>query len=368
MNIPTEVRCAQDYETLARHFIAGPSYAYIAGGSGRDRTVAANRVAFEAYTVTPRLLHDVGEGSTRLRLLNEDLPHPLLLAPVSHQRLVHPTGEAETARGADAAGACMVVSTHASTDLYELVREADGRRWFQMYVQPQQPATEALLHRAEAAGYSAIVVTLDVALQAPSLQAVRAGFRMPASFRGVNVDAPEIVRGTLTAPGESGIFRGYTEQAPSRRDLEWLVETANVPVLAKGVLHPDDAAALKQLGVAGIIVSNHGGRSLDGAPASLTALPAIRAVVGNDYPLLLDSGIRSGADIFTALALGANAVLIGRLQVYALSVAGALGVAHMIKLLREELELCMAHAGCASLAETRAATLHLQHSDRAAWP
>ena len=365
--VPADVRCAQDYETLAVDFIAEPSYAYIAGGSGRDLTVAANRAAFDAYAVTPRLLRDLGTGNTRLRLLNEDLPHPLLLAPVALQRLVHPLGETETARGAQAANACMVVSTLASTDIGALARQADGRRWFQMYFQPRRAITQALLQRAEAAGYSAIVATLDAAIQAPSLNALRAGFKMPAGLRAVNVDASGGAQEPAIVPGQSRIFHGYMRQAPGRRDLEWLLGAASVPVLAKGVLHPDDAVALKCLGVAGIIVSNHGGRSLDGAPASLTVLREIRAAVGDDYPLLLDSGIRSGADIFKALALGADAVLIGRLQIYALSVAGALGVAHMVKLLHEELELCMALAGCTSLAETRAATLHPQPWARPAW-
>ena len=211
------------------------------------------------------------------------------------------------------------------------------------------------------------MATLDAAIQAPSLNALRAGFKMPAGLRAVNVDASGGAQEPAIVPGQSRIFHGYMRQAPGRRDLEWLLGAASVPVLAKGVLHPDDAVALKCLGVAGIIVSNHGGRSLDGAPASLTVLREIRAAVGDDYPLLLDSGIRSGADIFKALALGADAVLIGRLQIYALSVAGALGVAHMVKLLHEELELCMALAGCTSLAETRAATLHPQPWARPAW-
>ena len=365
--IPADVRCAQDYETLATKFIAGPSYAYIASGSGRDLTVAANRAAFDAHAMTPRLLRNLGSGNTRLRLFDEDLPHPLLLAPVALQRLVHPLGETETARGAEAAEACMVVSTLASTDIGELTRQADGRRWFQLYFQPRRAATQALLGRAEAAGYSAVVATLDAAIQAPSLNALRAGFTMPADVHAVNVDASGDAQEPAAAFGRSRIFDGYMRHAPSRRDLEWLLGAASVPVLAKGVLHPEDAAALKRLGVAGIIVSNHGGRSLDGAPASLTVLPAIRDAVGDDYPLLLDSGIRSGADVFKALALGADAVLVGRLQVYALSVAGALGVAHVIKLLREELELCMTLAGCACLADTRAATLHPQPWARPVW-
>ena len=363
--IPAGVRCAQDYERLATDFIEEPCHAYIAGGSGRDLTVAANRAAFDEYAVTPRLLRDVGSGNTRLRLLNEDLPHPLLLAPVALQRLVHPLGEMDTARGAQAADACMVVSTLASTDIGALAREANPRRWFQLYFQPRRAATKVLLERAEAAGYSAIAATLDAAVQAPSLRALNAGFKMPAEIRAVNVDASG--DGYEPAAGESRIFRYYMQHAPGRRELEWLLDTASVPVLAKGVLHPDDAVVLKRLGMAGIIVSNHGGRSLDGAPASLTVLPEIREAVGDDYPLLLDGGIRSGADVFKALALGADAVLIGRLQVYALSAAGALGVAHMIKLLREELELCMALAGCACLAETRTATLHQQPWARPAW-
>lgn len=365
--IPADVRCAQDYETLATKFIAGPSYAYIAGGSGRDLTIAANRAAFDAHAVTPRLLRNLGAGSTRVRLLDEDLPHPLLLAPVALQRLVHPLGELETARGAEAADACMVVSTLASTDIGELAWQAGGRCWFQLYFQPRRAATQALVQRAEAAGCTAVVATLDAAVQAPSLNALRAGFTMPADVHPVNVDATGGAQEPATAPGRSRIFDGYMRHAPGRRDLEWLLGAASVPVLAKGVLHPDDAVALKRLGVAGIIVSNHGGRSLDGAPASLTVLPAIRDAVGDDYPLLLDSGIRSGADVFKALALGADAVLVGRLQMYALSVAGGLGVAHMIKLLRGELELCMALAGCARLADTRAATLHPQPWARPAW-
>ncbi|MBC7455266.1 MAG: alpha-hydroxy-acid oxidizing protein, partial [Massilia sp.] len=150
---------------------------------------------------------------------------------------------------------------------------------------------------------------------------------------------------------------GVMGDAPTWLDLAWLLTQTSLPVWVKGVLHPDDACALRQLGVAGIVVSNHGGRSLDGAPASLDALSPIRAALGAGFPVLLDSGVRSGADVFKALALGADAVLIGRLQLYALSVAGALGVAHMIKLLREELEMCMALAGCATVAEIDATAL-----------
>jgi isopentenyl diphosphate isomerase/L-lactate dehydrogenase-like FMN-dependent dehydrogenase len=159
------------------------------------------------------------------------------------------------------------------------------------------------------------------------------------------------------APGESRIFQGVMRTAPTWIDLAWLLRTSTLPVWIKGVLHPLDAIKLKQAGCAGIIVSNHGGRSLDGAPASLDALPAVRAALGTTFPVLFDGGIRSGSDVFKALALGADGVLIGRLQMYALGVAGSLGVAHMITLLREELEVCMALAGCATVQEINAAAL-----------
>jgi isopentenyl diphosphate isomerase/L-lactate dehydrogenase-like FMN-dependent dehydrogenase len=346
--IPAEIRCAQDYETLARRFIAAPTYEYIAGGSGRDLTVDANLAAFARWSVYPRLLRDVSAGHTRVRIGADTFAHPVMLAPVAFHKLVHPSGELETARAAQAMDACMVASTLSSCTLEDVARVAGPRRWFQLYFQPGRAATRDLLARAEAAGYCAIVVTLDAAIQAASLRALRAGFRMPADCVAANLQGAAAGPARQLGPDDSRIFQGLMGTAPTWDDLAWLMAQTSLPVWVKGVLHPDDARALRAAGVAGIVVSNHGGRSLDGAPASLDALPAVRAAVGADFPLLLDGGIRSGADVFKALALGADAVLAGRLQLYALGVAGALGVAHMVRLLREELELCMALAGCAT--------------------
>ncbi|MFZ6722631.1 alpha-hydroxy acid oxidase [Undibacterium sp. Ji49W] len=349
--IPADIRCAQDYEIVARRTMAEPSYAYVAGGSGRDLTVAANLAAFSQWSIYPRVLRDVKDGHTRLTLGAQSFLHPILLAPVAFQKLAHPAGEIDTARAAQAMDSCMVCSTLASCRLEDVAHAAGPHKWFQLYFQTRRDDTLALLARAEAAGFSAIVVTLDASIQVASIGALKAGFRMPADCVAVNLQDASAEPEADFSPGGSRIFQGVMRAAPTWSDLAWLMTQTSLPVWVKGVLHPDDARALQAAGVAGVVVSNHGGRSLDGAPASLTVLPAIRAAVGDDFPLLLDGGIRSGADIFKALALGANAVLIGRLQMYALSVAGALGVAHMIKLLREELEVCMAQAGCATLSD-----------------
>ncbi|MEO7496534.1 MAG: alpha-hydroxy acid oxidase [Massilia sp.] len=355
--IPPDIRCAQDYELAAQRFMAAPSYAYVAGGSGRDLTVAANLAAFAQWAIYPRLLCDVTAGHTRLAIGGETMAHPVLLAPVAFQNLAHPAGEIDSARAAKATMSGIVCSTLASCLLEDVARAAGPHKWFQLYFQPNRDDTRALLARAEAAGYGAIVVTLDAAIQVASLSALRAGFRMPSQCVAVNLAPPGATPAIELGENDSRILQGVMRAAPTWQDLEWLMSATSLPVWVKGVLHADDARALKAAGVAGLVVSNHGGRSLDGAPASLRALPAIRAAVGANYPLLLDGGIRCGADIFKAIALGADAVMVGRLQMYALSVAGALGVAHMIQLLREELEVCMGLAGCATLNDIETGTL-----------
>lgn len=359
--IPADIHCAQDYELLAPRFIATPTFAHIAGGSGHDVTVDANRAAFAEWSVWPRLLQNVTAGHTCLNLFGREFPHPILLAPVAHQQLVHPRGELETAHAAAAMNSCLISSTLSSFSLEDIASTAASDKWFQLYFQPQREITLDLLRRAEQAGYTAIVVTLDAPIQAQSLRSRRAAFAMPVECVPANLQNYPAPQPVGLQYGQSRILQGMMSEAPTWQDLEWLLSQTSLPVLVKGVLHVDDALELRARGAAGLVVSNHGGRTLDCAPASLRALPAIRAAVGGDYPLLLDSGIRSGTDIFKALALGADAVLIGRLQIYALSVAGALGVAHLLKLLREELEICMALAGCATLSDISQAALEICH-------
>jgi isopentenyl diphosphate isomerase/L-lactate dehydrogenase-like FMN-dependent dehydrogenase len=356
--IPREVCCAQDYEWLAPHFIGEPALAYVAGGCGPELTLAANRLAFEQTAILPRLLADVSGGHTRLELFGRRLPHPVLLAPVAYQTLLHPGGEVETARGAAATDSALVVSTLAGRTLEDIAAQAGDERWFQLYFQPRRADTADLVHRAEAAGYKVLMVTLDTAIKTPSLRAQRAGFVMPPPVVAASLADYPVPPQRVLERGQSLVFQGAMAEAPTWDDLAWLLAQTRLPVVVKGVLRPADAQRLQAMGVAGLVVSNHGGRALDGVPASLCVLPAIRAAVGAGYPLLLDSGIRSGSDVFKALALGADAVLVGRLQIYALAVAGALGVAHLLKLLRGELEVCMAQAGCATLADIGPDMIH----------
>lgn len=349
--IPPGIHGAADYERLAPDYLADDVFQYLAGGSGEETSLSANRQAFSRWAILPRLLQDVRGGHTRTTLLGRPRPHPLVLAPVAFQTLAHPNGETETAHGAEATDTLMTVSTLSGFSL-ESVSAASGQgKWFQLYFQPSREVTADLVRRAVRAGYEALVVTLDAPIQQPGRGALRAGFTRPASVQAASLTAyPAPERMRLSA-AQSVILDGMMREAPTMDDLMWLLKVSPLPVLVKGVLRPDDALGLRMAGVHGVVVSNHGGRALDGVPAAIDCLRDIRVAVGPDYPVLFDSGVRSGADVFKAIALGADAVMIGRLQIYALAVAGALGVAHMLKLLREELEMCMALAGCRTLTQ-----------------
>lgn len=355
--IPPGITCALDYERLGPQALPAGHFAYIAGGSSEDLTVHANRAAFGRWSILPRVLRDVRAGHTRLALNRTELPHPFLLAPVAHGLLAHPQAELASARAAQASGACLVASTLTSRTLEEIAAAAGPARWFQLYLQAEPAHTLDLIARAEAANYQAIVLTVDASLQIPSRSALASGFVLPGECVPTNLRRYPQSAAPPLADGESRIFQGAMRDAPTWERLQWLLARTRLPIWVKGVLHPEDARQLQQLGAAGIVVSNHGGRGLDGSPASLAMLPTMRAAVGPDYPVLLDGGVRSGADAFKALALGANAVLLGRLQLYALAVAGALGVAHMLHLIHEELQATMALAGCAQLSDITADTL-----------
>lgn len=345
--LPADLLSAADYARHAAQHLDAATLAWLEGGSGEELTLQANLQAFARYQPWPRLLSDCAAGSTATTLLGRALRHPFVLAPVGWQALVHADGERATARAAAATDTLMVLSTLSSCALEEVASELPGDKWFQLYWQPSRTVTLDLLQRAEAAGYTAIVLTLDVPVQPQSLRAQRAGFQLPPLQAAGNFRryAPQ----RLPVPDRALLCQGALVSAPTWQDLRWLLAQTRLPVLVKGVLHAEDAVRLRDTGVAGLVVSNHGGRSLDGVPATLDVLPLIRAAVGADYPLLLDGGVRRGRDAFVACALGANAVLLGRPQLQALAVGGDLGVAHLLSLLRAELELCLALSGQPSL-------------------
>lgn len=335
--------------------------AWVNGGAGDESTVRANLCAYGQWQIMPRILRDASAGSTRLELCGHRLSHPIVLAPVGHQGVVHSEGEREIARGAAASDTLMVASTQ-STYSMEQIAAVAGPRWFQLYFQPSRTHTLELIRRAEAAAYSALVLTLDAPVQAPSRAAQRAGFRVPDELAPANLRSFQSVAPRMLEADASIIFQGVMADAAQWDDVAWLRQQTDLPILAKGVAHPEDAHRLLELGIDGLVVSNHGGRALDGAPASLDLLPGIRQAVGPEMPVLLDGGIRNGSDIFKAIALGAHAVMIGRPQIWALAVGGAPAVVRLLRVLRDELELCMALAGCPQLTDIGPGTLRMRQA------
>lgn len=337
---PVGVQTAKDYLAHAQLRLDPAVRRYLHEGSGDDLTLCANEQAFQRAGIMPRPLADVRGGHTRVRLFGQEFTHPIVLAPIAYQRLFHPAGECASAIAADAQGGLMVVSSLASQTLEDIAHAAAQPLWFQLYWQGERSRTLKLVQRAQTAGYSAVMMTVD----APVKQAV---MQLPANVTAVNLDTPLALPSLLA--GQSQVFDGWMAQAPTWADLEWLRAQIKIPLLLKGVLHPTDAARAVALGCDGLVVSSHGGRVLDGAPASLTVLPEIMAAVAGRVPVLLDSGVRNGRDVFKALALGAAAVMIGRPYIWGLAAAGALGVAHVLRLTRDELEMTLALTGCASV-------------------
>lgn len=330
------------------------TYAHIAGGTADGQTVDANIAALKAYRIVSRVLVDCSEGSTRVSLLGESFTHPVLLAPVSYQRLVHSDGEIATAQAADALETGMVLSTLSSQPLEAVAEVLPRNKWFQLYTLERWDDTIALVRRVEAAGYTALVVTVDAPVVAMRNRAERAGFTMPNDILAANLPERRAAGQIVLEPGQSRIFQGAMASAPTWETIRRLLVETELPIVLKGVLNVADAQRARILGVRGLVISNHGGRALAPAPTAVDVLPEIRTAMGEDFLLLADGGVRRGSDVFVYLALGADGVLIGRPQLYALSVDGAAGVARMLRLIRDELEVTMAQAGCPAIGDIRA--------------
>jgi 4-hydroxymandelate oxidase len=347
--LPAGIAALADYEDPARALTDPATWAYLNAGAGDEITARANRAAWDRLGLLPRVLQPLAGASTAVELLGRKLPCPVLLAPVAYQQLAHPDGELASAHAAAAQGAGFVLSTQSSVALEavaQAVRLESGRGplWFQLYPQPDAGVTRDLVRRAELAGYEAIVLTVDAPVQGARDAQRRTGFRLPPAVRAANLQPYP----AAPLDGSAGLLERVA-LAPTWSDVEALVDATRLPVILKGLLHPEDAREAVRVGAAAVIVSNHGGRNLDTTPATARMLPRVAQAVAGDIPVLVDGGIRRGTDVLKALALGARAVLVGRPLVWALAAAGALGVAHALRLLRDELESAMALSGCVNL-------------------
>lgn len=372
-------------ETVARQRLSAEAYAYVAGGAGAEATVRANRAAFDRRSIVPRVLRDVSIRDLEVSLFGRTVPAPILLAPLGVLELVHPEADLAVARAAASVGLPLIFSNQASVSM-ERCASAMGAapRWFQLYWSKNDALVESFVHRAEAAGCEAIVVTLDTTMLGWRTRDLDLAYLPFLRGRGIAqytsdpifnsmlssppprpaADVPRRVnRHSLSAllqlrrrtslAAVQHFIGTYSRTTLTWDDLGFLRERTKLPIVLKGILHPDDARQALARGMDGLIVSNHGGRQIDGAVATLDALPAIVAAVGGRIPVLLDSGIRGGADVFKALALGARAVCIGRPYAYALAIAGEAGVVELLRNVIAELDLTVGLSGHRSVADLR---------------
>jgi 4-hydroxymandelate oxidase len=335
-----------DLESKAREVLPAMVFDYFAGGAGDEWTLRENRRAFDRWVIRPRVLVDVSDPDLTTTVLGRSMPVPIMLAPTAFQRLAHPDGELGTARAAAAAGVTMIVSTIATVSL-EQIAETGVRRWFQLYVLKDRDFTADLVRRAHAAGYEALVVTVDTPVLGRRVRDERNAFTLPPGIEMANLEGSGL---------PNALGSGLTSHILSRHDdsvtwddLAWLRSLAPLPLALKGVLTAEDAGLAADAGVDALIVSNHGGRQLDGAPATLDAVPEIVEAVGERVEVLVDGGVRRGADVVKGLALGARAVCVGRPYLWGLATGGEDGVRSVLEFLRDDLALAMALAGRRSI-------------------
>ena len=319
-----------DFEKMAEGKMTKMAYEYVASGAADEFTVRWNRQAFDALKINPSVLNDVSKLDTTVTLFGQQLAYPILIAPTAFHKIMHPEGELATARGAGKANAIYVVSSFTTTPLEEIKKVATAPLWFQLYVRDDKEFTKNLVQKAEALGCRALCITVDTPVGGARNRQDRVKFKLPDG---------------ITAPYKVGESLSITW-----KEMEWLISFAKIPVLLKGILNPDDAEKAIKIGASGIIVSNHSGRNLDTVPATIEALPRIVERVNKKVPILMDGGIRRGTDVLKAIALGANAVLVGKPICFGLASGGAEGVTKTLEILRAEFEMAMALTGRASIA------------------
>ena len=351
-------------EQKAKEILSPPSFDYLAGGAGGEDTVRGNREVFYRWRIVPRMLCDVSQRDLSVELFGVQLPAPVILGPVGVQGILHAEGELASARAAASLGLPFALSTASSRTIEEVAQAVDsagnGLRWFQLYWGKNPDLTASMLQRAERAGYRALVVTLDTSMLAWRERDLQHAYLPFILGQGLaNYFSDPVFRALLPQPPEQNPAAAiqvwsslFSNTVLTWKDIPFLRKHTSVPIILKGILHPRDAAHAVEAGVDGLIVSNHGGRQVDGAIATLDALPAIVREVNERIPVLFDGGIRRGADVFKALALGARAVLLGRLYTWGLAVAGEQGVRDVVQNLLADFDLTLAlsgHTSCRAL-------------------
>lgn len=341
-----------DFERAAAAVLPKMAYDYYRSGADEQRTLRANRRAFRRWEIWYRVMVDVSRRDLRTTVLGADLSFPIVVAPTAYHRMAHPGGEIASARAAAAAGTVFVMSTLATTTLEEVAAASTAPKWFQLYVHKDRGFTQALLERAENAGFQAILLTVDAPILGRRLADERNGFALPEGLTMANLvgTAPP----SATAEERSALAKYVAarhDAALTWSDLAWLRGLTKLPIVLKGVVRGDDAARAVEHGAAGVVVSNHGARQLDGSPATIDALPGVVEAVAGRCPVLMDGGVRWGTDALKAIALGAAAVLVGRPILWGLAVGGQEGAERVLEVLRGELQAAMALAGCACVGD-----------------
>jgi len=346
-----EILNLESLEARAQERLDPMLFDYIAGGAGDEWTLRENRAAWSRLQLLPRMLRGVGQRDVRTKVLGTPVSFPVLVPPMGFHGLCHPDAEVATARATAAAGTIFVASTVSNRSLEAIAESCAGPRWFQLYVYRDKEITRDLVQRAAAAGYSALCLTVDTPLAGPRERDRRNRLRMPTHLGLENFPATHAERHKSGGSNESSLARYIADMWDANltwEDVDWLRSISPMPVIVKGVLAPDDAALAVEHGAAAVIVSNHGGRQLDGVPAPITMLRSVVDAVAGRVEVLLDGGVRRGTDVLKALACGARAVLVGRPVLWGLTLDGEAGVAAVLEHLRGEVDLAMALAGCRS--------------------
>lgn len=342
-----------DYETAAREKLSAMAYDYYRGGSFDEITLRESHQAYDRLRLRYRVLRDVSERDLSTEVLGQSISMPVLIAPTAFHQLAHPEGEVATARAAAGAGTIMIVSTLSNRSIEEIAEATEGPLWFQLYVYRDRQTTARLIERAEAAGCTALVLTVDAQVWATRERDVRNRFHLPEGLPVANLMPAGLddIRASDTDSGLAQYVVSLFDPTLAWSDVEWLAETSELPIVIKGIVHPDDARLAVEHGAAAIIVSNHGGRQLDTSVSTVEALPAVADAVGGRIPVLVDGGVRRGTDVVKALALGARGVLVGRPVLWGLAVDGEGGVAAVLEILRKELDVALGLCGCRVCAE-----------------